>query len=143
MKNGVRIINCARGGIVNEQDLCEALKSGKVAGAALDVFEKEPLEENSPLYEIDNLVMAPHLGASTKEAQVNVAIDVAEQIISPATYTVALKTRQGTFVFIFEDEQAVWLESEGKQSALSKGKIRLPDFKNHRHCLVLRVLHPS
>lgn len=79
MKEGVRIINCARGGIINEQDLYEALKSGKVAGAALDVFEKEP-PENSPLLTLDNIICTPHLGASTEEAQENVALAVAEQI---------------------------------------------------------------
>lgn len=79
MKDGVRIINCARGGIINEQDLFEALKSGKVAGAALDVFEKEP-PENNPLLTLDNVICTPHLGASTEEAQENVAVAVAEQI---------------------------------------------------------------
>lgn len=79
MKNGVRIINCARGGIINEPDLYEALKSGKVAGAAIDVFEKEP-PDNNPLLTLDNLICTPHLGASTEEAQENVALAVAEQI---------------------------------------------------------------
>jgi D-3-phosphoglycerate dehydrogenase len=79
MKNGVRIINCARGGIINEIDLYEAMKSGKVAAAALDVFEKEP-PENNPLLTLDNLICTPHLGASTEEAQENVALAVAEQI---------------------------------------------------------------
>lgn len=79
MKEGVRIINCARGGIINEADLYEALKGGKVAGAALDVFEKEP-PENNPLLTLDNVVCTPHLGASTEEAQENVAVAVAEQI---------------------------------------------------------------
>lgn len=80
MKDGVRIINCARGGIVNEADLFEALKSGKVAGAAFDVFEKEP-PENHPLMTLDNFIATPHLGASTLEAQENVATAVAEQIV--------------------------------------------------------------
>jgi D-3-phosphoglycerate dehydrogenase len=80
MKDGVRIINCARGGIVNEQDLYEALKSGKVAGAALDVFEKEPPADN-PLLTLDSVICTPHLGASTEEAQENVALAVAEQIV--------------------------------------------------------------
>ncbi len=80
MKDGVMLINCARGGIVNEADLYEAMKSGKVAGAALDVFETEP-PGASTLLELDNFVCTPHLGASTKEAQTNVAIAVAEQII--------------------------------------------------------------
>jgi D-3-phosphoglycerate dehydrogenase len=80
MRDGVRIINCARGGIVNEADLHEALKSGKVAGAAFDVFEKEP-PENHPLMTLDNFIATPHLGASTLEAQENVATAVAEQIV--------------------------------------------------------------
>src|SRR3990172_1385095 len=80
MKDGVRILNCARGGIVNEQDLYEALKSGKVAAAAFDVFEKEP-PENHPLLSLDNFIATPHLVASTREAQENVAVAVAEQIV--------------------------------------------------------------
>ncbi len=79
MKDGVRIINCARGGIIVEADLLEALNSGKVAGAALDVFEVEPAKENA-LFGHDNVICTPHLGASTSEAQVNVALQVAEQI---------------------------------------------------------------
>ena len=81
MKPGVMIINCARGGIVNEKDLADALKSGKVAGAALDVFETEP-PGFSPLLEFNNVICTPHLGASTAEAQTNVTVAVAEQIIS-------------------------------------------------------------
>jgi len=80
MKPGVRIINCARGGIINEKDLYEALVGGKVAGAALDVFEKEP-PENNPLLTLNNVISTPHLGASTKEAQENVAVAVAEQVV--------------------------------------------------------------
>jgi D-3-phosphoglycerate dehydrogenase len=80
MKDGVRIINAARGGLVDEEALCEALKSGKVAAAAFDVFEKEP-PEGSPLLELDNMVTTPHLGASTDEAQENVATAVSEQIV--------------------------------------------------------------
>ncbi len=79
MKKGVFIINCARGGIVNEQDLYEAIKQGVVAGAALDVFAKEPPTDN-PLLALDQVVATPHLGASTAEAQENVAIAVADQI---------------------------------------------------------------
>ena len=79
-KKGVRIINCARGGIVNEQALTEAIKAGHVAGAAFDVFEKEP-SKDSPLHFLgDKVILTPHLGASTEEAQLNVALDVAEQI---------------------------------------------------------------
>jgi D-3-phosphoglycerate dehydrogenase len=81
MKDGVMIINCARGGIVDEADLNDALVSGKVAGAALDVFESEP-PGVCPLFEIDRVICTPHLGASTLEAQTNVAVMVAEQIIA-------------------------------------------------------------
>lgn len=81
MKKGVRLINCARGGIIDEEDLKEALESGQVAGAAIDVYENEPDMEKCVLCDCDkNVVLTPHLGASTKEAQLNVAIDVAEQI---------------------------------------------------------------
>jgi D-3-phosphoglycerate dehydrogenase len=80
MKPTARIINCARGGIIDEAALAEALTQGKIAGAALDVYEVEPLGE-SPLRSLNKeIVLTPHLGASTEEAQVNVAIDVAEQI---------------------------------------------------------------
>lgn len=81
MKKGVRLVNVARGGIIDEDALAEALKSGQVAAAALDVFEKEPLPSDSPLLGLDNIVVTPHLGASTVEAQINVAVDVVEQII--------------------------------------------------------------
>ncbi len=81
MKPTVRIINCARGGIIDEAALAQALREGRIAGAALDVFENEPLEPDSPLRHIGpQLVLTPHLGASTEEAQLNVAVDVAEQI---------------------------------------------------------------
>jgi len=81
MKTGVRIINCARGGIVDEHDLAEALRSGKVAGAALDVFVDEPPPPDHPLLQFEQVIATPHLGASTDEAQLNVAIAVAEQIV--------------------------------------------------------------
>jgi len=80
MKDGVRIINVARGGIIDEADLYDAIVSKKVAGAAIDVFEHEP-QTDSPLFKLDEVVVTPHLGASTKEAQVNVAIDVAHEMI--------------------------------------------------------------
>jgi len=79
MKDGVRIINCARGGLIVEADLVEGLKSGKVAGAGIDVFEVEPATQNA-LFDMPNVVCTPHLGASTSEAQENVALQVAEQM---------------------------------------------------------------
>jgi D-3-phosphoglycerate dehydrogenase / 2-oxoglutarate reductase len=78
-KKGVRIINCARGGLIDEAALKAALDSGQVAGAALDVFQTEPAKE-SPLFGTPNFICTPHLGASTTEAQVNVALQVAEQM---------------------------------------------------------------
>ena len=78
-KKGVRIINCARGGLIDELALYAALKSGHVAGAALDVFAEEPARDN-PLFELPNLIATPHLGASTTEAQEKVALQVAEQL---------------------------------------------------------------
>ncbi|MGJ8654092.1 MAG: phosphoglycerate dehydrogenase [Opitutaceae bacterium] len=81
MKDGVRVFNCARGGIIDEAALIEALNSGKVAAAGLDVYEDEPPPADSPLRSIDTLVLTPHLGASTQEAQENVGIDVAKQMI--------------------------------------------------------------
>lgn len=81
MKRGVRIINCARGGIVDEADLAEAIKHGKVAGAALDVYVDEPPPPEHPLLNLDQVITTPHLGASTDEAQLNVAIAVAEQMV--------------------------------------------------------------
>ena len=80
MRPTVRIINCARGGIIDEAALAEALTQGRIAGAALDVYEEEPLGESALRSIGTQLVLTPHLGASTEEAQVNVAIDVAEQI---------------------------------------------------------------
>jgi len=79
MKRGVRIINCARGGLVDEGALYEALKNGQVAGAAFDVFVTEPATEN-PLFHLPNVVCTPHLGAATSEAQENVALQIAEQM---------------------------------------------------------------
>ena len=78
-KKGVRIVNCARGGLIDEAALKDALDSGQVAGAALDVFQTEPAKE-SPLFGTPNFICTPHLGASTTEAQVNVALQVAEQM---------------------------------------------------------------
>ncbi len=83
MKDGVILINCARGGLYNEKDLYDALKSGKVAMAGIDVFDKEPAIDN-PLLDLDNITVTPHLGANTKESQRNIAIQSAENAISAA-----------------------------------------------------------
>ncbi|MDE2181159.1 MAG: phosphoglycerate dehydrogenase, partial [candidate division NC10 bacterium] len=80
MKTGVRIINCARGGIVDEAALYEAMKAGKVAGAALDVFEQEPTT-SAPLLTLNNFICTPHIGAASEEAQENVAVEIAQQVV--------------------------------------------------------------
>ena len=80
MKQGVRLVNCARGGIINEEDLAQAVKDGIVAGAAIDVFTSEPLPADHPLLGVPGIVVTPHLGASTVEAQIGVSIDVAEGV---------------------------------------------------------------
>jgi D-3-phosphoglycerate dehydrogenase len=79
MKKGVRIINCARGELINEQALADALKSGHVGGAALDVFHKEPLKD-SPFFELDNVILSPHIAGSTDEAQEAIGIQLARQV---------------------------------------------------------------
>jgi D-3-phosphoglycerate dehydrogenase len=81
MKDGVRIINCARGGLVEEKALADAVRSGKVAGAALDVFESEPVAPATPLLGLEAVIVTPHLGASTEEAQLSVATMIAEQVL--------------------------------------------------------------
>ncbi len=80
MKKTVRLVNCARGGIIDEKALVKALEDGRIAGAALDVYDQEPPDFTSPLFKFNNCVFTPHLGASTSEAQVNVAIEIAEAI---------------------------------------------------------------
>lgn len=84
MKPNCRIINCARGGIVNEQDLANALREKRIAGAALDVYTSEPLEDN-PFLGLDNIVTTPHLAASTDEAQLTVSVDIAKQMVDYLT----------------------------------------------------------
>src|SRR5438046_9766142 len=80
-KPGVRLVNVARGGIVDESALRDALRDGQVAGAAIDVFEQEPPGEN-PLLSMPQVITAPHLGASTEEAQISVALEITEQVIA-------------------------------------------------------------
>lgn len=128
MKNGVMIINCARGGIIHEGDLLDALKSGKVAGAALDVFETEPPKDN-PLLELDQVIATPHLGASTKEAQTNVAVAVANQIIAYLKHDTiinAVNVPSVTGELLKKLQPFLYLgEKMGKmQSLLSQGPIK-------------------
>jgi D-3-phosphoglycerate dehydrogenase len=82
MKKGVRLVNCARGGIIDEADLAQAVKDGIVAGAAIDVFTSEPIPADHPLLGIPGIILTPHLGASTVEAQIGVSVDVSEGILA-------------------------------------------------------------
>ncbi len=162
MKDGVYIINCARGGIINEKDLLEALDSGKVAGAAIDVFEIEP-PKNNPLVGHERVVCTPHLGASTKEAQENVAIAVAEQIrdylangtirnavnfpsiptdqISTLRPYIKLAEKMGSFAFqMFEGGiKEVSLEYRGEASKLTTSPLTAAAIKG----LLSPILHDS
>lgn len=92
MKPSAFLINCARGGIVDEKALYNVLKDKKIAGCALDVFEKEPLEKENPLLKLDNIVFTPHIGANTKEAQIRAGITVAEQVLK------ALRSEKPEFI---------------------------------------------
>lgn len=162
MKDGVYIINCARGGIVNENDLLEGLNRGKVAGAALDVFEKEP-PENNPLVGHEKVVCTPHLGASTQEAQENVAVAVAEQIrdylingtirnavnfpsipadqVSILRPYINLAEKMGSFAFqMFEGSiKEVTLEYRGEASKLTTSTMTAAAIKG----LLSPILHDS
>ncbi|MBR3456988.1 MAG: phosphoglycerate dehydrogenase [Selenomonadaceae bacterium] len=82
MKKGVRLVNCARGGIIDEADLAQAVKDGIVAGAAVDVFTSEPIPADHPLIGVPGIILTPHLGASTVEAQIGVSVDVSEGILA-------------------------------------------------------------
>lgn len=82
MKKGARLINCSRGGIVDEEALCGALREGHLAGAAIDVFENEPISEEDPLLSLDNVIAAPHIGAGTIEGQARACMEITDTIIS-------------------------------------------------------------
>lgn len=162
MKERVYIINCARGGIINEKDLLVGLNSGKVAGAAIDVFEKEP-PENNPLVGHEKVVCTPHLGASTEEAQQNVAVAVAEQIrdylingtirnavnfpsipadqVSILRPYIHLAEKMGSFAFqMFEGSiKEVVLEYRGEASKLTTSTLTVAAIKG----LLSPILHDS
>ncbi len=162
MKDRVYIINCARGGIINEKDLLGGLNSGKVAGAAIDVFEKEP-PENNPLVGHEKVVCTPHLGASTEEAQQNVAVAVAEQIrdylingtirnavnfpsipadqVSILRPYIHLAEKMGSFAFqMFEGSiKEVVLEYRGEASKLTTSTLTAAAIKG----LLSPILHDS
>lgn len=85
MKKSARVINCARGGVIDEEALARALESGEIAGAAIDVYDEEPIIKNHPLLKFDSCILTPHLGASTDEAQLNVAIEIAHVVADALT----------------------------------------------------------
>ncbi len=122
MKDGVRLVNCARGGIIKEADLLEALQSGKVAAAALDVFEAEPPVDN-PLLALDNVIITPHLGASTSEAQVNVAVMVANQMVEYLKTGVAKNARNMAAVSPEEMEKIQPYVSLGEKLGTFLGQV--------------------
>jgi D-3-phosphoglycerate dehydrogenase len=152
MKDGVKIVNCARGGIVDEGALYDAIKAGKVSGAALDVFEKEP-PGDSPLMSLDEVICTPHLGASTLEAQENVALAVADQVADylisgtirnavnfpsiPADQVNTLKPyidlaeKMGRFAFFFMDEtvKEIDVELRGKASEIMSEPVEIAAVK--------------
>ncbi len=86
VKPGIRIVNCARGGLIDEEALAQAIQDKKVAGAALDVYSQEPVNQDNPLLKLDEVICTPHLGASTEEAQENVAVAIADQMIDYLKY---------------------------------------------------------
>ena len=133
MKEGVMVINCARGGIINEAALYDAIKAGKVAGAALDVFSTEPPGEN-PLLTLDEVIATPHLGASTQEAQSNVAVAAANQIIAyllEDTVINAVNVPSVTGEILKQLRPFLYLaEKMGKlQAQITKGGIKQVDIE--------------
>jgi D-3-phosphoglycerate dehydrogenase / 2-oxoglutarate reductase len=158
MKPGVRIINCARGGLIDEAALLEALKDGKVAGAALDVYETEPPAADWPLRELPNVVCTPHLGASTEEAQANVAVAVCEQIVELLIYgtiknavnapsvSQEAMTKLKPYLTLAEALGAFQAQmSEGAISAVSIayiGEVSQLDTKPLTHSLLKGMLYP-
>ena len=110
MKSSAKLINCARGGLIDEEALAEALNKSLIGGAAIDVFSKEPLESNSPLLKVEkNLILTPHLGASTREAQENVAVDVAEQIRDVLLGLSARTNQARHLLFVLQHQQLHFL----------------------------------
>ncbi|MBI3318339.1 MAG: phosphoglycerate dehydrogenase [Candidatus Omnitrophica bacterium] len=128
VKKGVRVVNCARGGIVDEKALAEAIKSGQVAGAALDVFEQEP-PKNQELLSLPQVIVTPHLGASTEEAQRNVATEIA---VSVRDYLLGLGVRNAVNVPSVEPEVLKLIDPYLKliermgtlQAQLAEGRLR-------------------
>jgi D-3-phosphoglycerate dehydrogenase len=135
MKTGVRLINVARGGIIDEAALAEAVRSGRVAGAALDVFTNEPVTDRS-LLEDPRIIVTPHLGASTAEAQERVALDVAEQIVDilsgrPARYAVNAPLLAPETLKVVGPYMAVGEILGSLATQLSSGKLQSIDIDYH------------
>ncbi len=130
MKPSARVINCARGGVVNEQALADAVVRGAIAGAAVDVYSSEPPVEDNPLVTAAaagcyNLLLTPHLGASTEEAQMKVAVDVAEQI---RDYFQGIPARSAVNMPALAPELLVHLET-GDEPDGETGKVSWPDAR--------------
>lgn len=132
MKDGVLLVNAARGGIVDEGALARAVQSGKVAGAAFDVFEKEPIDADHPFLQLDNVVCTPHLGASTSEAQERVAVEISEQVVA---YLTAGTIKNAINVPAVSKEVADKLEpylEVGRKLGLLLGQLEHVDVREFR-----------
>ena len=137
MKSGVRLINCARGGIINEADLATAINEGIVAGAAIDVFVDEPISKDHPLLGLKNVVLTPHLGASTVEAQIGVSLDVAEGIRAalngePVSAAVNMAPVSPQVMRIIEPYLNLAERLGGTICSLADGAINKIEVRDHR-----------
>jgi D-3-phosphoglycerate dehydrogenase / 2-oxoglutarate reductase len=148
-KHGVRIINCARGGIVNEMDVLHAIDSGKISGAAFDVFENEPPDFSNPIFNHPKIICTPHLGASTEEAQEKVAVQIAEQvsdyfknkIFSGAVNTLFTSIDEKLAGYLSLAQKIGHLQSQMLKGNLNEIKVRISgDFLHFNTNLITSAL---
>jgi D-3-phosphoglycerate dehydrogenase len=152
MKDGVRLVNSARGALIDEAALVDALKSGKIAAAALDVFPEEPLPDNSPLYDLDNITITPHLAASTVEAQRDVSTQIVDQMIDVLHETdfrnvinfplVDASVLQTLRPFLYLAEKLGRLQAQLAEGAINRLELNLKgeEIINHAKPLTIAIL---